>query len=260
MGEMIHADGFKEFFGACIIFIISHELAHYHYKNTDRKRSEILSGYILDLPSLRSSSYYFRERAISSIKDGGSSQEEMYCDYLATEICWSICVVTRSIDTKLIGVSLSLLFNSLYFFSLRKGIDKKSHYEKLKERHATTLLRLLSLHEYDLKLDNKKIIMDYISGFSASNPPLYDPDYEYFIVFFDVYCLNMSLVLAKKNFYIDEVRYYKVLEDILEVELGAYFPSDMELDNPMDFILYQLRKKALVLFKSKEESTKEREK
>lgn len=248
MEDMINADGFKEFFGACVIFLISHELAHYYYGKNNGVRDELVKGDILDLPSLRSSSLYLRSKASTSIQENNISQEELYCDYMATEVCWSICVITQSIDTRLIGVALSLLFNSLYFFSLQKDIYNKNHYTDLKVRHATTLLRFLSLHEYDV-MTEKQRLLHQLTDFSLPDPPIYDPDYESFIALFDVYCFNMALVLARQNIDINEKLYGEAFEDLLKIELGRYLPPDLDISNPIEAILHVIRENASSLFK-----------
>lgn len=217
--------GFREHFQISVAFMIFHEMAHYYYKSAcadgsvDRIRRSICS-----MPFSVSASSYLDGiiHQARSEKFTEHQNEELFCDYVAIQGTWKLCVERRFIDPKLFCFSFAATFSSLYFFALSSKIYSRSFYFDLRTRHAYALSHGLFLNATE---DIDTIGM-----------------YEIYVTFVDVYCKNIALSFSRSSLKIDQEKYKVALQDVLKLDFSDYVPPEHFGHISIDYLLDQIHK------------------
>lgn len=212
--------GFREHFQICVAFIIIHEMAHYGYRGSisDGSVEEITSS-IYAMPYDIAKSSYLDEIIYQAASKGFTEHqiEELFCDFVAIQGTWKICVDRRLIHPKLFCFAFSSIFSSFYFFALSKKIYSREFYLDLRARHAYALSHGLYLNA-----------IENIHSTAV---------YEKFITFVDFYCKKLVLSFSKSSLDFDIDKYKVALQDLLKQNFADYVPDDHVDKISIDYLL-----------------------
>jgi len=218
--HLCNLKGFREHFQICVAFIILHEMAHYHYRDSLSDGSaEKITRSIYAMPYAIAESSYLDEVIHQAASRGFAEHqiEELFCDFVAIQGTWKLCVERRFIDPKLFCFAFSSTFSSFYFFALSRKIYSREFYLDLRARHAYALSHGLFLNAIE-DIDSIEV-------------------YETFITFVDVYCKNVVLSFSRSSLDVDIDKYKAALQDLLKLNFADYVPREHFDQISIDYLL-----------------------
>ncbi len=215
--EHIHKlNGFKVHFQIYVSFIIFHELAHYYYKSFPKEKHEKVLHTLSKLPLDSAPSEYIRDVLADYPIDELDEHdiEEFFCDYIAIQGTWKLCVERRMIDSRIFCFALTTAISSFIAIGMIARIFDSNIYNSIRLRQLRTIAHLLYLERWEHGMKMHEIT-------------------ERFLTLLMLLSNNYALAFSRRLPWVEIEKYRTAARSLLMIRPPDYLDTETHKDSPV---------------------------